>query len=313
MSTSNDSDEYWWLRKVSEHGLGHLLSPLGPADKSKRWRDEGWSWVMGRIDRPAWFHLPAVSRISVSSPFVLRAFEGINANRSVDERIRPFNFCLSAHIAPFGHPEGVDPTRFHLIAPYSDDPSTYLSLDWVDRFTGNAYPVATQDDARRPRVAILQTYESVFWRYARHMEAKSLDQVGTAGRGSGLLLRRPLREGSRALIGKESNRIEEAEMSFWHRLGDVLQEYATGDMNPWRRWVIPVLQAMPLRELMEASHLDRRTLQRIRNGHSKPRPRNQALLTSVAGHWAKRQLGLVGRTSPRSDVLACRAWVEIRS
>lgn len=293
---------------MSEHGLGHLLSPLGPKDKSKRWRDEGWEWVMGRSQEPTWFDLPAVSRISVSSPHVLRAFGGFNANRAREEQIRPFNFCLSAHVAAFGHPEGVDPLRFHLIAPYADDPETFLALDWVDRFSGELYAVTTVEDFGRSGAALLQTYGTVFSRYARHLEAKSLDSTGRPGRGMGLLLRRPVDEGSRAYVGKESNRIEEVEMGLLHQLGEVMQEYGKAH-DPWHSWVVPVLRAMTLRQLVGETGLDRRTVQRLRNRHSDPRPSTEGALTRAAGDWARQQLVGEGRSVPRSDVLACRAWL----
>lgn len=308
MSTSSDSNDLWWLRKVSEHGLGHLLSPLGPRDKLKRWRDEGWEWVMGRSEEPSWFVLPAVSRISVSSPYVLRAFAGLNANRAPDEQIRPYNFCLSAHVAPFGHPEGVDPLRFHLIAPYADDPNTYLALDWVNRFSGKPCAVTTIDDSGRSGAALVQTYATVFARYARHLEAKSLDSKGRPGRGRGLLFRRHLREGSRAYVGKESNRIEEVEMGLVHRLDDVLTQYGRLH-DPWLS-VVPVIRQMHLRTLVVETGLDRRTLQRLRNGHSVPHRRNEAAIAHVAGDWARQQLSKRGLTAPRNDTLACRAWLE---
>ena len=52
---------------------------------------------------------------------------------------------------------GVDPLRFHLIAPYSDDPQLYLSLDWVDRYSGAAFLVTTSDD----RLAIADCWLAV--------------------------------------------------------------------------------------------------------------------------------------------------------
>jgi hypothetical protein len=266
---------------------------------------------MGQRAAPPWFELPAISQISVSSPHVLRAFHGYNAHRPVKDQIRPFNFCLSAHVAPFGHPEGVDPLRFHLVAPYSDDPRTYLGLNWVDRFSGDGYSVTTQDDFGSTGAVLLQTYGHVFARYARHPEAKSLDTSGSPGRANGLLARRPVREGSRAFVGKESNRIEEVDMGLWQRLEGVMIEY--GRMHdPWNSFVVPVLQEIALSDLMAESGLDRRTLQRARNRHSRPHRRNEVILTEVAGSWARQQLSAAGATPPRGDVLACRAWVELQ-
>jgi hypothetical protein len=72
--------------------------------------------------------------------------------------------------------------------------------------SGEVYPVTTIDDSGRAGAALLQTYGTVFSRYARHPEAKSLDSTGSPGRGPGLLLRRPVREGSRAYVRKEPPR-----------------------------------------------------------------------------------------------------------
>jgi hypothetical protein len=243
---------------------------------------------------------------------VLRAFAGFNANRARDERMRPFNFCLSAHVAPFGHPEGVDPLRFHLIAPYADDPRTYLALDWVNQFSGEPYAVTTVEDSGRSGAALLRTYGTVFSRYARHLEAKSLDSTRSPGRGRGLLLRRPVREGSRAYVGKESNRIEEVETGLLHRLDEVMKTYGQA-RDPWHSWVVPVLQAMFLRDLMEQTCLDRRTIQRLRNRHSDPRARTEDALTRAAGDWARERLADQGLPAPRNDVLACQAWLDTLS
>jgi hypothetical protein len=294
---------------VSEHGLGHLLSPFGLKDRSKRWLEEGWEWVLGRRERPWWFDAPAVSRISISSPYVLRGFRDYNASRPRQEQIRAFNFCLSAHIAPFGHPEGVDPLRFHLIAPYGDDPRTYLRLEWADQFSSHPYRVTTSDDFGETGAVLLQTFGDVFARYARHLEAKSLDSEGRPGRGSGVLTRRPIREGSRAYVGKESNRIEEVEMGVWHQLESVMTGYGWAH-DSWRVWVAPILQQIPLTALMNRSGLDRRTLQRLRNGHTRPHRGNELTLTRIAGEWARAALTSSGLKAPRDDVLACRAWIE---
>jgi hypothetical protein len=118
-----------------------------------------------------------------------------------------------------------------------------------------------------------------------------------------------VQEGSRAYVGKESNRIEEVEMGLLHHLDDVMQTYGEA-RDPWHSWIVPVLQRMTLRELVASTGLNRRTLQRLRNGHSHPRRSNEANLTRLAGSWARRQLAREGLESPRSDVLACRAWVE---
>jgi hypothetical protein len=80
--------------------------------------------------------------------------------------------------------------------------------------------------------------------------------------------------------------------------------------DPWNSWVLPVLREMPVPVLMEGSSLDRRTVQRLRSGQARPHRGNELILTRLAGQWARRQLFATGRTTPREDHLACRAWLE---
>lgn len=42
------------------------------------------------------------------------------------ERIKPFGFLLSAQVARLAYPKGADPTAFHLIAPFSENPPDWL-------------------------------------------------------------------------------------------------------------------------------------------------------------------------------------------
>jgi len=161
-------------------------------------------------------------------------------------------------------------TRFHLIAPYSTEPQEYLSLPWFDRFTGTEYAISVDEALMDPAVAVVRSYGTVFASFVRHPEAKSLDIERRAGAGDGLLERRPVREGSRAYIGKESNQLEEIVAGAWGRLEDVQTEYGQA-LDAWFRWVVPVLKQMPLSLLVSKTGLDRRTIQRLRNRLARPR------------------------------------------
>jgi hypothetical protein len=55
---------------------------------------------------------------ALSSPFLMKSFETLNAGKPYAKQIKPFNFLLTAHVIPFGHPEGVNPEKFHLITPF---------------------------------------------------------------------------------------------------------------------------------------------------------------------------------------------------
>jgi hypothetical protein len=280
-----------------------------PESGIRRWIREGWEWILDPTSGELWwFRLPAVSQTAVTSPRLLDAFDGYNKSAQPDAQIRPFNFCLSVHVAEFGHPEGVDPTRFHLVAPYEEDRAKHLELLWIDRFTGSPYRISIEDDFGSSGAVLVKTYGDVFTSYVHHLEAKSLDTEGQPGRGSGVLTRRPVREGMRAYIGKESNRIEEVRMGAWHRLDEVLTEYGKA-RDPWHSWVVPALQRIPLWWLVEQTGLHRRTIQRLRNRQSEPSPSTEEVLTHVAAAWARHQLR-DATSVPRDDALACRAWVE---
>jgi hypothetical protein len=99
-----------------------------------------------RWEEPDWLDRPALSRITASSPHVLRPFGSHNAGKPYAEQVKPFNFLLSAQVAPFGHPEGVDPTRFHLVAPWSSYPVEWIELPWLDLHSGREFRITTTDD-----------------------------------------------------------------------------------------------------------------------------------------------------------------------
>ena len=59
-----------------------------------------------RRDDDDWLDRPAVTRISAASAAALRPFiASYNAGRPYAEQIKPFNFILCVHVAPFSHPD----------------------------------------------------------------------------------------------------------------------------------------------------------------------------------------------------------------
>lgn len=110
------------LRKVSAHGLGHLLPPYKednpPADIPappetvlrsgvERWHCDLWFEIvsaglgqkpdMARLDFHPAMNSPAVSRYGATEPELLRWFDGYNANRPYRDQVKPFGFLLSLH------------------------------------------------------------------------------------------------------------------------------------------------------------------------------------------------------------------------
>jgi hypothetical protein len=301
------------LRKWSEHGLGHLLNPTDRNATDRGWIRGVWERLVGAGGHePPGFELPAVGQITVSSPHLLRPFRAYNELRAASSKVRPFNFLLSAHVAPFGLPQGADPTRFHLIAPFHLDPERWEVLPWVDVHSGEHHRVTTDHEQGADRV-VLRTYRDVVASYAVHTETKSLGPDGRpCRRGTvGLLGHRSVVAARFAYIGKESNRLEDVEAGTVHRLSDVLSEYHDPDLDPFDLYVRPILEEIPKNVLARAAGIHPRKVAAIRNGHAVPRHGHRDALQRAAGGYARRRLQSLGRSAPADVLLACRALLEL--
>ena len=126
---------------------------------------------------------------------MLRPFASQDEGRPYAEQVKPFNFVLSAQVAPFGHPEGADPERFHLVASYEPDARCWSEMEWTDLYSGRPFRITMRDDwFTRPDQARVKTYRDIIADYRVHPEEKSLGFDGKpSGRGTvGLLSRRVL-------------------------------------------------------------------------------------------------------------------------
>ncbi len=208
----NNEDDRW-----SEHGLGHLLNPTDPESEDRKWIKQVWLNIVRKADRlpvqePAWAKLPAVGRVSVSSPAVMRAFGDLNRDKPYSEQVKPFNFVLTSQVSRFGgHPTGANPERFHLIAPYETDPRKWLRNKWIDQYTGATYRITT--DAHHGNTARVRTYGEILVEHEFHPESKCADAHGNVcdRQTTGLLDRRHVQIGPVRPIGKESNSLEAVE------------------------------------------------------------------------------------------------------
>jgi hypothetical protein len=92
-------------------------------------------------ERPTWLSGVALTRISTSSPALLRPFP---TGGGCTNSVKLFNFLLGAHVAPFGHPNGVGPQRHHHVQSFSTDADQWISRPSVDVFSGKDFRVATE-------------------------------------------------------------------------------------------------------------------------------------------------------------------------
>jgi hypothetical protein len=286
----NNHEDRW-----SEHGLGHLRNPHDFESEDRDWIRQVWLSILQiglRLPtEPLSFeHFPAVGRVAITNPKVMRSLAKLNLGKKYGERLKPFNFLLSCHVKQFGHPLGVDPERFHLVAPYEVDPSRWLEMPWIDQYTGKRYRITTEGFHGTRLVARVKTYGDVLREYAFHPGSKSADAQGKAsGRQTiGLLQRRHIQVGQIIYIGKESNKLEEIEAGTIHSAQNVYTEYPDPRRDEWETKVLPALRKFPVGVLRKLTNKSRSMLTRTLAGRSRPRPINQMLLKS-----ALRRIGML--------------------
>jgi hypothetical protein len=274
--------------RCSEHGLGHLLNPADPENEDREWIAEVWLSMikksLGINARPMHFQdLPAVGRITVSSPALMRPFEKLNSGKKYCDRVKPFNFVLSCHVKQFGHPIGANPTRFHLIGPYNSDSRRWLTTDWIDQYSGKVYRITTHGYHGDRKTARVKTYAEVLREYECHPESKCADADGRpCGKQTiGLLQRRHIKIDLIKYIGKESNSLEDVEFGLTHSAENVYTEYPDPQRDEWHTKIVPVLQRTRLSNLIKITGKSRRMLIDARTGKRRPHPKNRELITSA--------------------------------
>ncbi len=284
------------VRKASTHGLGLFRSPI-PADPAwdkewPEWADIVWRRIIAEAEglpldpAPAWFDLPAVSQLPISSPTVLAPFAALNAGKPYEAQVKPFGFMLIGHADPLVPlPDGlcgpVTP-----VAPFTSEPERLLGLAWRNRADGRLIEVTTRPGGEPGKVR-LKTYGDIVADYRLHPETKSGDPRGGLGRRgtAGLLPRlRVEAAGVPRHIGKESNRLDEAQNGLVSDPDEVYVEYRD-ERAEWQA-LLPALRRLRdergWRYLAEASGLSERALRYALNGgkmpHRGPRARLKRLL-----------------------------------
>jgi hypothetical protein len=285
----NNKEDRW-----SEHGLGHLLNPTDPESEDREWIAQAWIAMVRkalglRTQNPRFEHQPAVSRMSITSPAVMRPLEKLNEGKAYVDKIKPFNFLVTCHVRPFGHPPGVNPERFHLMAPYEADSRQWLKKTWIDQYSGNDYRITTTGHHGDRHTARVKTYGEVLREYEVHPESKCADASGKpcSKQTVGLLQRRHIRIEQIKYVGKESNSLEEVEAGLIHSAENVYTEYPDRRRDEWQTKIVPALRKIPL-PILERSGLSRRAIMYALSGKRRPHRANQERLTSIV-----RKLGMI--------------------
>jgi hypothetical protein len=210
------------------HGLGYLYSPKGnDNDAESDWVLEAWHWVLeGEVARPrplpTWFSVPAMMRMTVSTPAVLGLLNGFT---------KPFNFVLVPLMFPNLYPAGKNPSNFGLIMPFSKNRDQWLQTKALDTRTAQSYPITLLDPEGRTTKIEVKCYGNIIGAYREHPEAKFVDHDGNPcdRLTRGLLRRSHVIANRHRYIGKETSR-------HWEQGDDIsivdfrCKEYSDGKM-----------------------------------------------------------------------------------
>lgn len=261
--------------KASGHGLGFLFAPkkIQPEEKSEHesndevpdWVVEAWDWLLRRefklaAKNPAWLGLPAMMRMTMTSPNVMRY------NRP--EWLAPFNFFLFPMISEVGgYPPGVEKSAFNFIVPFESDRSKWRTLRGINLKDEKIYRIAMLPDGKRDTV-VPESFRIILRQYLQHPEAKSLAPDGSACLGStqGLLRRETIVAHKIISIGKETDRSwEQGEdpsiLDFkLKEYGDV-SKMVIADAADRKRW-----RKLGIRYLRRKSDLSQKTVYAILDG-----------------------------------------------
>jgi hypothetical protein len=304
------------VAKVSEHGLGHLLNPTEVDDSSTHWIEEIWLYMLRQTlglpaPEPPWLDRPALSRVTASSPEVLRWFEGMNAGQPYRDQVKPSNFLLLAH------PDPLDPSEDLPVAPYESNPAKWADLVWIDRRSGRPVAVTTDpfDGTARPGVVRIRTYRDVIRAYLAHPESKSLGPHGepVMAHTAGLLRRRPIEAAGPILyMGKEGNRLDDRLNGLVTDPSDYRSMYEDPARTTWSELVVPVLATMPRPEVASLSGLSRRTIERYVYRGMRPHKTHEDQLTRIAVNYAKTRLAPSGGDA-RDPSIALHEYLQLES
>lgn len=284
---NNNNDDQW-----SEHGLGHLLNPTDPESNDRNWIAQVWLTIIREsmglpVNQLPFAAVPAVGRITVSSPALMRSMSDLNKGKSYADQIKPFNFILTCHVEWFGQPTGIGSNRFHLIAPYQSDSKRWLKGQWTDQYTGETFKIITCGNHGRRQTARVKAFGDVIRDYRYHPESKCADATGNVcGKQTiGLLQRRHVQIDQIKFIGKESNQLERVTEGSIQSAEDVYTEYPDQRRDEWQTKILPKLKAIPLSVLVQATAMSRRALMDLRAGRSRPHAENRKRLNAAVSRF----------------------------
>ena len=261
------------------HGLGYLYPPVDQREGKPDWTFEAWDWLLRKAlgmqsIEPEWFNRPAMMQIRMSTPHVLKRLNRIS---------RPFNFVFCPLIdSVAGYPAGVNREQFTLITPFTKNRDAWLNAEYINIYDGKYYSLALKQTPKFDRV-IPQTFGYILRLYPLHPEYKSLapDGAPCGANTRGLLQRMHVVAGQSRYIGKETDRK-------WDHGGDLsllqfkpAQFDELGKMAKADTALIEQIAAVPIKELVRKSNVDRNTIRKMLRGLPVRRATIQRLMETL--------------------------------
>lgn len=281
-----------------QSSLGYLINPYHDEDEEGDWIIDFWRVVAnGRsFDQLQFANQPAVRRLGVTSPEVLKRFATFNKGKSYAEQIKPFNFMLTVSEHVFFKASEIPRS---LIAPFEPNPSRWYEIPWIDYHTGETVQVVTLNEWQQnaqTNCVHPSTFGFLFSKYVKHPAPDLLACDGSVCEEDtiGILLRRPVSLLALSHIGKETDELAN-ELAHSGLKEDQPVEYST-DYAIWRNLIIPALQVLSVMEIVQRLKVTPRTRERWIKGETLPETQimqKVAVTLNLMVEQAIRQLGLI--------------------
>jgi len=254
--------------KASGHGLGYLYSPKEGMNEdcdAPQWIVEAWDWLLRKelglpCKEPAWLDLPAMMRMTLTSPNVMRS--------SRPEWLLPFNFFFFPLLSDLGgYPAACDRSNFKFITRFESDRGKWKNLEGINLCDDQPYRMEMFPNGKQNKV-VPESFRIILRLYLRRPESKSLAPDGTPciAETTGLLKRASVVAGEIVPVGKETDR-------HWEQGEDMsLLDFQVLEYRPSRTLVIAdvalreKMAQFSLRELMRKTGLSQKALYAVVRG-----------------------------------------------
>ena len=287
------------IEKASGHGLGYLCAPkerntdAGEADNEEEtpdWILEAWECLLRKEFKyegkePEWLALPAMMRMVMSSPNVMR-------NRR-PEWLAPFNFFFFPIISDVGsgYPAGFDKSNFHFITPAETDRKKWKNLKGINLLDGRTYQISMVSDPNQQKVTP-DSLQIILNGYLGKPELKSRAPDGTPceAETKGLLRRSAIVARNVIPVGKETDRhweqgedpsMLDPKIQIYGKTGKLV----VADEDERKEW-----RKLGFRKLMRATKLTQASIYSILSGKG-VRPQTMAIFRAGVNALAR----LIGR------------------